>query len=248
MLSRPIMHIFVRIVHYSPYTCLRGYVSFTYQNKRMTAAKKPSQIFQPTPVFSAIRSMRFIVPFRRTRVFEKPSFIFSASAVESLISSPMALVNCGRVSSLLCSSPGTDHRLPALISAPSHLSPRIADHSAPRARLRLHRCIAPSCSASRSCTCSCRRWNGNYLCLRKVDLANCSLVCCTDSEDSRSRRASATLSVAVIGSRFVRWSRRRSRQRGCCAYLQFKLKFERFKGLARPSCHAMALKSCRLEP
>jgi len=60
----------------------------------MTAAKKPSHAFQPTPVRSAIRSMRFIVPRRRTRVPSNESFIFSARAVESRISSPMATVIC----------------------------------------------------------------------------------------------------------------------------------------------------------
>ena len=60
----------------------------------MTAAKNPSHTFQPTPVRSAIRSMRFIVLRRRTRVPSNESFIFSAKAVESRISSPIATVIC----------------------------------------------------------------------------------------------------------------------------------------------------------
>lgn len=59
----------------------------------MTAAKNSSQAFQLMPVFSAMRNMRFIVPRKRTRVFSNESFIFSASAVESRISSPMADVS-----------------------------------------------------------------------------------------------------------------------------------------------------------
>ena len=54
--------------------------------------KKPSQIRQPTPVLSAMRSIRFIVPRNRFRVPSKLSFIFSAKAVESRISSPIATV------------------------------------------------------------------------------------------------------------------------------------------------------------
>jgi hypothetical protein len=46
-------------------TFLRLYPSQTHQNSSMTAAKKPNQAFHPTPVFSAILSMRFIVPLRR---------------------------------------------------------------------------------------------------------------------------------------------------------------------------------------
>lgn len=60
----------------------------------MTKAKKPTQTFQPTPVRSAIRSILFIVPRSRLRVPSNWSFIFSAKAVESLISPPMAFVNC----------------------------------------------------------------------------------------------------------------------------------------------------------
>ena len=59
----------------------------------MTAEKKPSHTFQPTPVFCAIRSILFIVPRNRTLVLSKVSFILSASAEESRISSPMAIVN-----------------------------------------------------------------------------------------------------------------------------------------------------------
>lgn len=65
-----------------------------YQKRNMTAAKKASQTFQPTPVLSAMRIMRFMVPRKRTRVVSNELFIFSASAVESRISSPIAVVIC----------------------------------------------------------------------------------------------------------------------------------------------------------
>jgi len=65
----------------------------TYQNRNITAAKKPAHTRQPTPVFCAIRNIRFIVPRNRTRVFSKDSFIESAIFEESRISSPMATVN-----------------------------------------------------------------------------------------------------------------------------------------------------------
>jgi len=68
--------------------------SQTYVNKRMTARKKPSHTFQPTPVLSAMSSIRFMVPRRRNRVLSKLSFIFSANADDSLISSPIATVIC----------------------------------------------------------------------------------------------------------------------------------------------------------
>ena len=55
-------------------------------------AKNPSHIRQPIPVRSAIRNIRFIVPRNRFLVPSKLSFIFSANAVESLISSPIAIV------------------------------------------------------------------------------------------------------------------------------------------------------------
>jgi hypothetical protein len=71
----------------------RPYDSLTYQNRRIKQKKKPTQTFQPTPVFSAMRSIRFIVPRRRFLVPSNWSFIFSARAVESLISPPIALVN-----------------------------------------------------------------------------------------------------------------------------------------------------------
>ncbi len=61
-------------------------------NRKATAAKNPTQTFQPTPVLSAIRSIRFMVPRNRTRVLSKPSFILSASFEESRISSPIATV------------------------------------------------------------------------------------------------------------------------------------------------------------
>ncbi|KAH8193897.1 hypothetical protein TruAng_011939 [Truncatella angustata] len=56
----------------------------------MTAAKKPSQTFQPTPVRSAMSIILFIVPRSRSRVVSKLSFILSIMAEESRISSPMA--------------------------------------------------------------------------------------------------------------------------------------------------------------
>lgn len=59
---------------------------------KMTAAKNSSHTFQPTPVRSAINSILFIVPRRRSLVESKLSFIFSARAEESRISSPMATV------------------------------------------------------------------------------------------------------------------------------------------------------------
>lgn len=64
----------------------------TYQKRSMTAAKKPSHTLQPTPVLSAIRSIRFIVPLSLTRVLSNESFTVLASFVESRISSPMATV------------------------------------------------------------------------------------------------------------------------------------------------------------
>lgn len=64
--------------------------SQTYEKSIKTATKNPSQILQPTPVRSAITSIRFMVPFSRTRVLSNVSFILSARAEESRISSPMA--------------------------------------------------------------------------------------------------------------------------------------------------------------
>ena len=69
--------------------------SQTYQNSTMTAAKKPTHTRHPTPVRSAMRSILFIVPRNRTRVLSNESFIFSASEVESRISSPIATVIYG---------------------------------------------------------------------------------------------------------------------------------------------------------
>lgn len=68
--------------------------SQTQANRHHTATKNPSQTFHPTPVFSAILSILRIVPFNLTLVFSKLSFILSASAVESRISSPIAMVSC----------------------------------------------------------------------------------------------------------------------------------------------------------
>jgi len=58
----------------------------------MTAAKNSNHTRQPTPVFCAMRSILFMVPRSRTLVPSKPSFILSASADESLISVPIAVV------------------------------------------------------------------------------------------------------------------------------------------------------------
>jgi hypothetical protein len=66
--------------------------SHTYQKSSITAAKKPSQTLHPTPVFSAMRNILFIVPFNFKLVFSNVPFIFSASAEDSRISSPMAIV------------------------------------------------------------------------------------------------------------------------------------------------------------
>ena len=60
---------------------------------KITAQKKPSHTLHPTPVFSAIRSIRFMVPRSFTRVLSKVSFILSARAEDVRISSPMATVN-----------------------------------------------------------------------------------------------------------------------------------------------------------
>ena len=64
----------------------------TYQKSSTTAAKKPSHTLQPTPVFSAIRSILFMVPRNRTLVLSKELFMVSASLEESRISSPIATV------------------------------------------------------------------------------------------------------------------------------------------------------------
>ena len=74
--------------------------SHTYMNSIMTQAKKPTHTFQPTPVFCAIRNILFIVPLSFRPVFPNVSFIFSASAVESLISSPIFIVICQEISRL----------------------------------------------------------------------------------------------------------------------------------------------------
>ena len=57
-----------------------------------TAAKNPTHTFHPTPVFSAILNIRFIVPLSLTLVLSKESFILSASEEEERISEPMATV------------------------------------------------------------------------------------------------------------------------------------------------------------
>lgn len=60
----------------------------------MTAAKNASHTFHGIPERSAMMSIRFIVPRSLSRVWSKVSFIFSASADESRISSPIAVVIC----------------------------------------------------------------------------------------------------------------------------------------------------------
>lgn len=57
---------------------------------------------QPTPVRSAIRSILFIVPRNRFFVPSNWSFIFSANAVESRISSPIAIVSYYEISMPIC--------------------------------------------------------------------------------------------------------------------------------------------------
>ena len=68
--------------------------SHTQAKRHQTAMKKPSQTFHPTPVFSAMRSIRRIVPFNLVLVLSKLSFILSTKALESRISSPIAIVSC----------------------------------------------------------------------------------------------------------------------------------------------------------
>jgi hypothetical protein len=68
--------------------------SHTQANRHQTAKKKPSQTFQPIPVRSAILSILRMVPLNLTLVLSKLSFILSANAEESRISSPMAIVSC----------------------------------------------------------------------------------------------------------------------------------------------------------
>lgn len=68
--------------------------SHTQANRHQTAKKKPSQTFQPTPVLSAILNILLIVPFNFALVLSKSSFILSARADESRISSPIAIVSC----------------------------------------------------------------------------------------------------------------------------------------------------------
>jgi hypothetical protein len=67
--------------------------SHTYQNRNITAAKNPNHTLHPTPVLSAILSIRFIVPLSCSRLFSNESFIVSASFEESRISSPMRCVS-----------------------------------------------------------------------------------------------------------------------------------------------------------
>lgn len=64
--------------------------SQTHEKIPITANINTIQTLHPTPVRSAIRSMRFIVPLSRTRVLSKLSFILSARVVELVISADMA--------------------------------------------------------------------------------------------------------------------------------------------------------------
>lgn len=79
--------------------------SQTYQNKNITAAKKPAHTFHGTPVFFAIASIRFIVPRNLTLVISNPSFILSANALLSRISSPIALVRSFSIRTLALIAP-----------------------------------------------------------------------------------------------------------------------------------------------
>lgn len=79
-------------MHNTPHTPPQK--SQTYINTSTTAAKKPNHTLHPTPVLSAMTIIRFIVPRSRSRVRSNPSFILSASADESRISSPIAIVIC----------------------------------------------------------------------------------------------------------------------------------------------------------
>lgn len=54
--------------------------------------KNNTQAFHPTPVRSAILNIRLIVPRSLTPVFSKVSLIWLANVLESLISSPIAIV------------------------------------------------------------------------------------------------------------------------------------------------------------
>lgn len=74
----------------------------------MTNAKKPNQIRHPMPVLSAIIIILFMVPRKRFLVPSNWSFIFSANAVLSLISVPMATVICYGQSSFM-KHPGPTH-------------------------------------------------------------------------------------------------------------------------------------------
>ena len=124
----------------------------TYQNRKITAAKNPSHTLHPTPVRSAIRSMRFIVPRNRSRVLSNVSFILSARAEESRISSPMATVIYSPPPQLVSKGhffgrdagwercERGDVRLSA--SSPSHSCPRARRRSGSRVRRARRRCIA----------------------------------------------------------------------------------------------------------
>lgn len=68
-------------------------VNQTYAKIKKTAMKNTTHMRQPTPVRSAIRSIRFIFPRRRTRVLSKVS-LRSVRFEVSRISSPMASVIC----------------------------------------------------------------------------------------------------------------------------------------------------------
>lgn len=70
-----------------------NYPNHTHQNSKTSAAKNATHAFHPTPVFFAILSILFIVPLILFLLFSNWSFIFSASVVESRISSPMRWVS-----------------------------------------------------------------------------------------------------------------------------------------------------------
>ncbi len=69
--------------------------SHTYAKTPQTTTKKTTHTRHPTPVVPAMRSIRPIVPLRRSCVFEKLSFRVSAREVEVRISWPIEMVICG---------------------------------------------------------------------------------------------------------------------------------------------------------
>jgi len=69
--------------------------SHTYAKTPQTTTKKTTHTRHPTPVVSAMRSIRPIVPLSRSCVFEKLSLRVSAREVEVRISWPIEMVICG---------------------------------------------------------------------------------------------------------------------------------------------------------